>query len=57
MWVRAFLADILHVCCCRSTVEKGPKGLDQKAWTNGVFYAFTLLVAVFCARVSMALTA
>ena len=59
-----------HSACllCNSSVATGPKGLDERAWTNGVFwqniffrgrvfYAFTLLVAVSCARVTTVLTA
>ena len=37
MWAQAFIADIQHVRCCNSIVETGPKGLDQRVLTNGVF--------------------
>ena len=37
MWAQALLADIQPVRCCNRTVATGSKGLDQMAWTDGLF--------------------
>ena len=47
MWAQALLADIQPVCCCNRTVATGSKGLDQMAWTDGVFLYNFFLVGHF----------
>ena len=48
MWAQASLADIQPVRCCNRTVATGPRGLDQRAWTNGVFrWSIFFLVVYF----------
>ena len=48
MWAQASLADIQPVRCCNRTVATGPRGLDQRAWKNGVFrWSIFFLVVYF----------